>query len=231
MNTTDVAIITCGLKKKKVAAPAQDFYTGTSFRVYCTYVSENFKNWVILSAKYGMVLPSQVLEPYDTYIKDLSAEDKRILMNRFICSLKDTFPKAGKFIFFVSDAYKKAILEVISGYNISVEFPFEGLRFGQKLQFMRTGNSSILNLEELADFFRSKLDKDVTYELKYLVSLIRDEYAPGRYSPTYARRRVASLTVNEGDAEMKNYPLFYKVADKQYCLNDSERVKTTKKLF
>lgn len=231
----EVGIITCGCKKKDNAAAAKDFYTGTAFTVYRDYMIENFDHWVILSAKYGLVLPDQIVSPYNTYIKDLDAEEKYKLADTFCRDLKQKFPDVSTFKFYVSDEYKKVLLPHFDRYNINAEFPLDGLPYGKKLHFMRTGNDKTFDLNDLVQYLQTKLDPNGIFTIQYLQDLVRYEYSKGEYPPTYCRRRIHSLTVNEGDPGMKNYPLFYKLSQNKYCFKDSETLKNskpiTKKLF
>ena len=69
-----LCIIACGKNKRKVKSKASELYIGTSFVVRRDWAKSNFKNWCILSAKYGIVFPDDILDPYDVSIKDLSNE-------------------------------------------------------------------------------------------------------------------------------------------------------------
>lgn len=58
-------LIGCGARKLDHAAPARDLYTGPLFRAARTYAEASGLPWAILSARYGLVMPEQVIEPYD----------------------------------------------------------------------------------------------------------------------------------------------------------------------
>lgn len=62
-----IVVIGCGAAKLDHAAPAAELYTGQHFRV-CRSTAEALAApgcWFILSARYGLVEPTAVLEPYD----------------------------------------------------------------------------------------------------------------------------------------------------------------------
>lgn len=60
-----VVLVACGSQKLPYAAAAQDLYTGDLF-VKSRARAERFgSSWFILSAKHGLVLPGQVIDPYD----------------------------------------------------------------------------------------------------------------------------------------------------------------------
>ena len=68
-----VGLIGCGKEKLKHAAPAQDLYTGQFFRLCKQWISKSGRvdEWAILSAKHGLVLPEQVIKPYDLHLDSL----------------------------------------------------------------------------------------------------------------------------------------------------------------
>lgn len=60
-----VGLIACGKSKLDRPAPARDLYTGQLFRLARAYVEANCDEWAILSAKYLLLMPWEVIEPYD----------------------------------------------------------------------------------------------------------------------------------------------------------------------
>lgn len=62
-----VGLIGCGKEKLDHAAPAKDLYVGSFFKLCKQWISKpgRVDEWAILSAKYGLVLPEQAIEPYD----------------------------------------------------------------------------------------------------------------------------------------------------------------------
>jgi hypothetical protein len=61
-----IAVIGCGKAKLDRAAPARELYVGQYFRA-CLLAAETVASGrvFILSAKYGLIKPAQVIEPYD----------------------------------------------------------------------------------------------------------------------------------------------------------------------
>ena len=72
-----VGLISCGKEKLDHAAPAHDLYTGSYFKLCKKWITKRTgehsrcSEWAILSAKYGLVMPDQVIEPYDLCLSDL----------------------------------------------------------------------------------------------------------------------------------------------------------------
>lgn len=68
-------LIGCGSAKRSEPCAAKDLYTGSLFRYRRRY-AETFgtDGWRIISAKYGLVDPDTVIEPYDLRVQDLGKE-------------------------------------------------------------------------------------------------------------------------------------------------------------
>jgi len=67
----DIAIISCSSKKMKVPCPAYLMYSASpKFSQIYNYAITHYKEIVILSAKYGIISPNKIIEPYDLKLTD-----------------------------------------------------------------------------------------------------------------------------------------------------------------
>lgn len=225
MNTKDIAIIGCGLSKSKQPEPAISFYKGTAFTVYKNYVMENYSNWCIFSSKYGIVFPGDVLYPYDVYLVDMSVQERNKIITEALLKLQENFNFDGEYLFYLSRQYQSYFEPLLKESGIkNYRFPLSGMNYGQRLQFLRTGNSSILDLQNLKDRFSEVCVPGIGYSKKFLIDVFTD-ITQGRYSVTYTNRRIKSLTVNVGDAGMKNIPIFEKHDDRYYLIGSYKKNK------
>jgi len=69
-------LVGCGARKLAHAAPAKDLYTGPLFRAARAYAEAHADAWYVLSAKYGLVHPDRVIEPYNVYLPKLNAVER-----------------------------------------------------------------------------------------------------------------------------------------------------------
>lgn len=69
-----VGLISCSAGKLDHRAPAAELYTGPIFRAARAWITNRGElgAWAILSAKHGLVLPDQELDPYDVSLSSLS---------------------------------------------------------------------------------------------------------------------------------------------------------------
>jgi hypothetical protein len=67
-----VALIACTKQKLPQAAPAKELYTGDLFKKSRAYAEANTDEWWVLSARYGLVHPDEVIAPYDQTLQAMS---------------------------------------------------------------------------------------------------------------------------------------------------------------
>lgn len=63
--TIRMALVSCCGPKLAHAAPAKDLYCSPLFRFARNWAERNADGWFILSALHGVVLPDQIIAPYD----------------------------------------------------------------------------------------------------------------------------------------------------------------------
>jgi hypothetical protein len=73
----DFLLLSCSARKMPRRAAAKDLYASPGFRRRRGYAEASGKPWAILSAKHGLLLPEECIEPYDVRLDDLSAEERR----------------------------------------------------------------------------------------------------------------------------------------------------------
>ena len=64
-----IAIINCGSTKKDNACPSREMYDkGHLFRTIRDFVEQDYDEYYILSGKYGLMKPNEVIEPYEDVV-------------------------------------------------------------------------------------------------------------------------------------------------------------------
>ena len=66
-----VGLISCCKEKLDHKAPAEELYCSQLFKLSKQWIIKRVKEWGILSAQYGLVMPSRVIEPYDLALHEL----------------------------------------------------------------------------------------------------------------------------------------------------------------
>lgn len=73
-----MVLVGCGAAKADSPQPARLLYTGPMTRAGVTYAEASGLPWGILSAKYGLLEPDRVVEPYDLAVHSLTDEERRV---------------------------------------------------------------------------------------------------------------------------------------------------------
>src|SRR4051794_37671453 len=83
-----VGLVGCVKGKRHYAAPAADLYTSALFKGRIRWVAQTCDRWFILSAKHGLLAPSDVLEPYDDTLNAKSRAQRRAWSGDVLGSLR-----------------------------------------------------------------------------------------------------------------------------------------------
>ncbi|MCZ7645944.1 MAG: hypothetical protein M5U26_11780 [Planctomycetota bacterium] len=125
-----IGLIACCKKKLARAAPAGELYQSDLFKKSKSYVERHCERWAILSAKHGLVMPEQVIEPYDQTLNGMKASEVRAWADRTSKQLEIAFP--GKdFLVLAGKRYRAAT----KPFKASV--PLAGLSIGRQLSWLK----------------------------------------------------------------------------------------------
>jgi hypothetical protein len=136
MTASGVGSVSCCQSKLRVPAPARDLYTSPLFRAARTYAEWRYghERWFILPAKFGLVDPSTVPEPYDLSLRQLSAAAPAAWGLRVGDQLAERF--AGTTVLWIH-AGAACCHAVRYAATHPIETPVAGLRIGQQLAWYR----------------------------------------------------------------------------------------------
>ena len=135
-----LVIVGCGKTKLDHAAPAADLYTGGLFRAARGWAEANGTNWLIASAKCGLVSPDTQLEPYDRTLVGLSREYRRQWGAWAQRDLSRYINKHGcpdRIIVLAGKAYIEPLVAWTAIGRISRETPLDGKGIGQRLSWFK----------------------------------------------------------------------------------------------
>lgn len=134
-----LVIVPCGRAKvwdkHSDAGPtaAADAYTGAPFTVNRRYAEQTGGDWVILSAKYGFLRPSDLVPgPYEVTFKRQATNPIRV------AALREQVTQLGldrycEVIGLGGKEYRAAIEAAFAGSPVSLTFPFSGLPIGKAM--------------------------------------------------------------------------------------------------
>jgi cytoplasmic iron level regulating protein YaaA (DUF328/UPF0246 family) len=133
----NIVLISCVSKKKSYASLAVDLYTSDWFTKAADYAAKHADRWYILSAKYGLVFPDQVNEPYDLTLKKLSVSARRAWARQVFEALKPYLSAGDHVVILAGKAYREFLVDPIKKCGCFVEVPMEGMRIGEQLKWLK----------------------------------------------------------------------------------------------
>ena len=135
-----IGLVACGAKKKATAAPAKDLYNSSLFKKSKSFVESKCDKWFILSAKYGLLLPEQVVEPYNETLKSYSVKERAIWAESVFEDISKHINSGDKIIFLAGNCYGQFLIPKLQAMGIQIEVPMKGLRIGEQLHYLDVQN-------------------------------------------------------------------------------------------
>jgi cytoplasmic iron level regulating protein YaaA (DUF328/UPF0246 family) len=137
---TSVALVSCVKSKRNTAAAARDLYTSQLFRGLRRYAEGHADAWYILSAKYGVLQPDQIIHPYELTLKTMPKENRLAWAEQVQQQLIELLPAGALVIILAGQAYRENLIPFLERYGFPVEVPMAGLQFGQQLRWLKEKN-------------------------------------------------------------------------------------------
>ena len=83
-----IALVACVSKKYYSRLPARELYISPWFRKASTYGESIADEWYILSAKYGLLSPTTIIEPYDETMNNMPVNERRSWAEKVLVDLR-----------------------------------------------------------------------------------------------------------------------------------------------
>jgi len=127
-----IIVVGCANKKKSYPCEARELYSESQlFSKTVAYINSYYNDsYVILSAKYGVVSPTRIIEPYDVSMKQISPEERKFI----ISTIRYTLGMYPKIIALCGSDYVKVLKEALP--DACVIEPMKGMGIGQRLHFL-----------------------------------------------------------------------------------------------
>ncbi len=131
----DVVLVGCVKSKLDRPAPARDLYTSALFRKERAYAEATGVPWYVLSAEYGLVEPSQVIEPYELHLASTSRAYRATWGEQVVEDLASKLGDlSGKHVeVHAGAAYLDTIRGGLAVAGATVIEPLAGLTMGERL--------------------------------------------------------------------------------------------------
>lgn len=131
-----IALVSCVSSKEPHAAPARDLYTSALFRKAREYAERNADAWYVLSAKYGLVDPNRVIEPYDVTLNRMGVAQRRAWAAKVRLELEKVVRPGDTVVMLAGAHYREGLMGALRARGVRVEVPMQGLGIGKQLQWL-----------------------------------------------------------------------------------------------
>ncbi len=133
---TSLVLVSCVKSKLARSAPAQDLYTSTLFTGGRSFARSTGAPWYILSAKYGLVHPDEVIVPYDYTLNRLGVADRSAWARDVLVDLLPKTKGCQTVVFLAGVRYREFLIGPLEENGLNVTIPMYGLSFGQQLAWL-----------------------------------------------------------------------------------------------
>jgi len=131
-----IGLISCVSRKRTHASEAQDLYDSPLFTKARQYVEKRCGTWYILSAKYGLVGPRQVIDPYEETLNTKSRAEREQWAQRVWADLFPHLHSGDHVVVLAGERYREYLVPRMIQHGCLVEVPMEGLGIGRQLQWL-----------------------------------------------------------------------------------------------
>jgi hypothetical protein len=133
-----IALISCVATKLPGKHAARDLYISAWFKKVRKHVEQAGLAWYILSAKYGLVAPDQVIETYEMTLNNMSVQHRLKWAHDVMNKVTDQFPDSHRFALFAGARYREFLEPLLVDQGARIQVPMEGLTQGRQLNWLDT---------------------------------------------------------------------------------------------
>lgn len=131
-----IVLVACSKKKLNYLEQAKNLYQGHLFKLARRYAEQVGDEWYILSAKWGLVHPDQILEPYNVTLSDYPPLRRALwgFMVRSQLKFHAPVPFSNRLIVLAGKQYR---VQILLPLDYHVEVPLDGLGIGQQMSWLK----------------------------------------------------------------------------------------------
>ncbi len=130
----EVIAVGCGKVKRNTPSCAEDLYIGSLFKMAKAWAKSHSMEWFIVSAKHGLLLPKQIVAPYDVKLgkgnNALTEEQTSLWAATTREQIAQRYPRR-RFVCLCSKEYERAFV------GLDCEFPLRGMGLGKRMQWLK----------------------------------------------------------------------------------------------
>jgi hypothetical protein len=142
-STAGVVLVGCSRSKAPGARPARELFTGSAFTKARDLAQRGSAPWYVLSAKFGLLEPEEVVAPYDVYLPDQPSTYRTAWGAWVVAQLGLRHDLSGAVVeVHGSRAYCDPLTAPLAAAGATLVEPLSGLRQGERLAWYGHGEPS-----------------------------------------------------------------------------------------
>ncbi len=134
---TPLVLIACSKQKLPVPSPAKDLYQGSLFKKCRQLVERDAMQWVIISARHGIIDPRDTIAPYDATLEKMGRRERLEWAGMVQTQLR-TLHTGRQLVALAGEHYRTAL----AGFDVRI--PLFGLGIGEQLHALSNPNFTLL---------------------------------------------------------------------------------------
>lgn len=138
-------LINCSSRKRDERCEARLLYDkSTLFRYSRDFLEKyNYTPYCILSAKYGLVKPTDVIDPYNVTLKGQSKDALKMWTDTVMHSIRTQYPDLEYVHMWTSNDYDNCLIPELRKAGIIVHTHLKGMGIGRKVKWLKDRISGI----------------------------------------------------------------------------------------
>ena len=132
-----IVLVSCVKSKTTGPNPAQNLYISDLFQKTSAYAKLIGDSWYILSAKYGLLSPDQVIEPYEKTLNKMGAGERKSWAKSVMSDLAKIVTPGDEVVFLAGVKYRENLIHPLTKMGSKISVPMEGLSFGNQLKWLK----------------------------------------------------------------------------------------------
>ncbi len=132
---TRICLVSCVGQKLDHPARAIDLYISPWFKKARGYATR-CDRWYVLSAKYGLVTPDSVIEPYEVTLNKMRKLDRQSWARRVFQALCHVTSGDDEMIVLAGHKYRETLVPLLQQRGNHIDVPMEGMGIGEQLHWL-----------------------------------------------------------------------------------------------
>src|SRR3989339_1134148 len=125
-----IGLISCVSAKQNFPSVAKNLYISPLFINSKKYAEKRLDKYFILSAKYGLLEPSDFIEPYEETLNNKSKQERLEWANKVFQKLDLKIEKNDRIVFLAGEKYREFLEEKLKEKNIYFQTPLNKYSIG-----------------------------------------------------------------------------------------------------